>query len=127
MQTELDFLQQQLQSQPHQFALVCLHHHPITIGSPWMDRMGLDNGKQLLRLVSEYPQVRAILWGHVHQEYDRSQQGIRLLASPSTCIQFAPLAAAFALDENPPGYRWIDLYADGTLATGIEWVADIGM
>ncbi len=123
IESELEFLHQQLQAGQDKFALVCLHHQPVPIGSPWMDRMGLDNDEQLFVILEAHPQVRGILWGHVHQEYDRSARGLRLLASPSTCVQFKPLSEEFALDDKPPGYRWLELYDDGTLDTGIEWVS----
>jgi Icc protein len=32
------------------------------------------------------------------------------------------LCEEFALDDKPPGYRWLELYPDGVLETGIEWV-----
>ncbi|MEE8342345.1 MAG: 3',5'-cyclic-AMP phosphodiesterase [Gammaproteobacteria bacterium] len=122
IESELEFLDRRLQAGQDKFALVCLHHQPTPIGSPWMDRMGLDNGEQLFTILEAHPQARGVLWGHVHQEYDRSERGLRLLASPSTCVQFKPLSEDFALDDKPPGYRWLELYDDGNLETGIEWV-----
>lgn len=122
IKSELEFLQRRLQAGQDKFALVCLHHQPVSIGSPWIDRMGLDNGEQLFAVLEAHPQVRGVLWGHVHQKYDQSEQGVRLLASPSTCVQFKPLCEDFALDDKPPGYRWLNLHDDGSLETGIEWV-----
>jgi len=121
---ELDFLHQRLLAEPNKFALICLHHQPVPIGSAWMDSMGLDNGNQLLTVIGNHSRVRGVLWGHVHQEFESKTGSARLLASPSTCMQFKPLCKDFALDDKPPGYRWLNLFDDGTLETGIEWVSD---
>ena len=49
---------------------------------------------------------------------------MRLLASPSTCIQFAPGSEDFNVSTEAPGYRWLRLHADGRLETGVERVKD---
>ena len=51
--------------------------------------------------------------------------GIRLLASPSTCVQFAPGSEEFQVDTTAPGYRWLRLHADGRLETGVSRVTGI--
>jgi len=47
------------------------------------------------------------------------------MATPSTSIQFKPMTADFALDPQPPGYRWLELQADGHINTGIERLAEL--
>lgn len=103
--------------------LVCLHHHPVAHGSRWLDALMLDNAAALFAVLEGHPGVRGLLWGHVHQELDRQRGPWRLLATPSTCVQFRPGSADFAVDDRPPAYRWLELGAAGDLATGIEWVA----
>jgi Icc protein len=63
-----------------------------------------------------------MLWGHVHQASDHLRNGIRLMSTPSTCSQFRPNSDDFAVDERPPGYRWLELYPDGTIETEIRWL-----
>ncbi len=100
--------------------LVCLHHQPVPIGSAWLDKIGLANGPELMRLVARHTHVRALLWGHIHQAYSGEQAGIRLLGSPSTCVQFRPHCESFTVDRLAPGFRWLSLRADGQIDTGIE-------
>lgn len=119
-ETELDRLDSLLAAHPEHHALLCLHHQPVAVGSDWIDAIGVDNGEALFKVVDPHPQVRAMLWGHVHQEFDSRRGGVRLLASPSTCVQFAPGSRDFALGAQPPGYRWLDLFADGRLETGVR-------
>lgn len=105
--------------------LVAFHHHPVPIGSQWMDRIGIRNPHDLFAVLDRHPQVRCLLWGHVHQEFDRMRGDVRLLASPSTCVQFAPGSEDFGVDSLAPGYRWLRLHADGRLETGVSRVTDI--
>ena len=62
---------------------------------------------------------------HVHQEIDRQRNGVRLLASPSTCVQFAAGCENFKADDQPPGYRWLELHSDGRIETAVSRVRDI--
>jgi len=119
---QLQLLAQALSEAPERHHLVCLHHHPVPIGCDWMAPIGLRNPDALFAVLDRFPQVRAVLWGHVHQEYDQVRNGIRLLASPSTCIQFAPGSHDFKVDTTAPGYRWLRLHDDGQLETGVSRV-----
>ena len=108
-------------SAPH--ALVCLHHHPVRMGSRWLDQVGLTNPADLFAVIDAHPQVRGILWGHVHQQYDGRRGAVRLFGTPSTCVQFMPGIDGFAIDRRPPGYRRLELSHDGSIDTSVEWAA----
>jgi len=113
-------LDRHLKQEPKRSTLISLHHQPIPMGSAWLDTMMVENRADLMKIVEHHPQVRAIVWGHVHQALTTHHGTIRMLSAPSTCIQFQPGSAEFAMDTATPGYRWLDLYADGTIETGIE-------
>lgn len=98
--SQLQLLAQALSEAPARHHLVCFHHHPVSIGCAWMEPIGLRNPDALFAVLDRFPQVRAVLWGHVHQEIDRERNGVRLLASPSTCIQFAPGSEDFRVSEQ---------------------------
>lgn len=102
---------------PH--ALIVMHHPPVSIGSPWMDAMMLADAAEFFECIDTAPQVRAIVWGHVHQLFDAGRGGMRLLGTPSTCVQFAPGAAQYRKDPRPPAYRRLVLHADGQLETDV--------
>lgn len=119
---ELQALEEALAGAPQRHALVCLHHHPVSMSSRWLDRVGLENAAELFAVIERHGNVRAIVWGHVHQAFDGLRRGVRLLATPSTCAQFLPGADDFAIDSRPPAYRTLELRADGSLATDIVWV-----
>lgn len=117
---ELNWLEQCLAGDAAPYAVVCIHHHPVDVGSRWLDQIGLSNSDKLFEVLAAYPQVKALLWGHVHQEFDECRAGLRLLSCPSTCIQFKPGSDRFELDLQPPGYRWLRLYDDGSVETGVK-------
>ncbi len=117
---ELKRLDRQLDEYPHSPALLALHHPPLAIGSRWMDDIGLANADAFWGIVEKHPQVRAVLCGHIHQELDIRRGDVRVLGTPATCIQFRPGHDTFALDDLPPGYRWLKLLPDGAIDTGIE-------
>ena len=117
---QLQLLERALSEAPERHHLVCFHHHPVSIGCRWMEPIGLRNPDALFAVLEHHPQVRAVLWGHIHQEFDQQRGGIRLLASPSTCVQFAPGSEEFQVDTTAPGYRWLRLHADGRLETGVS-------
>ena len=77
---------------------------------------------EFFAILDRFPGVRGVLWGHVHQQVDRRHGAIQLMASPSTCVQFAPGSVGFKSDALPPGYRWLDLHEDGSLHTGVSRV-----
>jgi Icc protein len=124
-ESELAALDAALQGRPDAPALICLHHQPVAVGSRWLDTMRVDNPEAFFAVVDRHPQVRAVLWGHVHQAFEQQRNDVLLLAAPSTCLQFLPGSERFAVEQVPPGYRWLDLYPDGTLTTGIRRLPQI--
>jgi 3',5'-cyclic-AMP phosphodiesterase len=123
--SELAGLEQSLAGAGKRHCMVCLHHHPVPMASRWLDRVGLENAAEFLQVIDRHPNVRAIVWGHVHQTYDGLRKGVRLLATPSTCAQFLPNADDFAVDRKPPGYRTLELRPDGSLLTEVVWLEQL--
>ena len=123
-ESDLEILEQGLRDHPDNHALICLHHHPVPVGSAWMDTMALNNPDDFFRLLDRFPKVRGVLWGHIHQVFDQVRNGVRLMGSPSTCIQFTPDKDTFCIDPAAPGLRWLELLPDGTIRSGVERLAD---
>jgi len=115
---ELEQLEQALASSDRH-TLVCMHHQPVKVGSAWIDTMAIDNPDALFEITDRYDQVRGMLWGHIHQTYEAQRHGVRLMASPSTCVQFAPNADRFRVDEEPPGFRLLALLPDGRIGSEV--------
>lgn len=116
---QLAFLDECLTTHPRHYALVCLHHPPVVVGSAWLDHLKLENSAAFLGILDRHPQVRGVLCGHIHQEFYAARNGVRLIGSPSTCIQFRPDSQEFALDLRPPGFRRLRLDGNGGIATEV--------
>jgi Icc protein len=106
-------------------AMVCMHHHPIIMGSRWLDTVGLADPESFWRVIDAHPHVRSVVWGHVHQAYDGQRGDVRLFATPSTGAQFLPKSDRYAVDSRPPAYRSFDLHADGRIDTAVHWVESL--
>jgi Icc protein len=121
LDVELERLDEALRKCPAH-ALVCLHHHPVAMGSRWLDGIGLANAGDFWRVIDSHSHVRAVVWGHVHQALDSERNGVRLIATPSTCAQFLPGSDRYAIDSRPPAYRLMNLHDDGRIDSEIRWV-----
>lgn len=119
---ELDFLRKTLETYSSHPCLIALHHHPVSINSPWMDSMILINAAEFLSITDNFDQVRGIVWGHIHQEFESSRNDVKLMGSPSTCIQFKPKSDGFAVDEKPPAYRKLELHANGIIESKVVYL-----
>lgn len=130
---QIELLREAADTAGDRHVLVAVHHNPVPVGSGWLDTMMIDNGHELLASLRDRPNVRGLIWGHVHQEFDSvinfgaKRPALRLLATPATCVQFMPRSQAFCLDLADPGYRWLELHDDGRIETGIVRVADLGI
>ena len=120
---ELARLDETLGKYPQEHALICMHHQPVPMASAWIDEVGLRDAAAFLEIVGRHAQVRAVLWGHVHQASDRLRDGVRFMSCPSTCSQFRPDTDEFGVDSRPPGMRWLALRPDGGLTTEVVRVA----
>lgn len=123
-QSQFDFLEKCLKSHPKHHAIIVFHHHPIPSGSEWLDRLGVQNSDLFWEFVNRYPRVNAVLFGHVHQEHAGKKKGVKYYSAPATCIQFKKNSAQFALEKLSPGYRWLDLYPNGVIETGVNRTAE---
>ena len=119
---ELDRLSETVAKSSAKHVMVCLHHPPIPMGSKWLDTVGLRNGDEFLQHMSSLGRVRLAVFGHVHQAYDAEHEGIRIVATPSTCRQFKPGSDDFAVDDQPPAYRRITLHSDGSNDADLVWL-----
>lgn len=121
---ELRWLDRTLASTADYHSLICLHHHPLPVGSAWMDRIALGNSDEFLGCLDRHRQVRGVVFGHVHQAFESERNGVRYFGTPSTALQFVPGCDRLAIDDLPPAVRYFDLHADGLIQSAVEYTAD---
>ncbi|HET7569010.1 MAG TPA: 3',5'-cyclic-AMP phosphodiesterase [Gammaproteobacteria bacterium] len=100
-------------------ALICLHHPPLAVGSPWLDEIGLTNTDAFFDIIDRHPAVRGVVAGHVHQEMRARRGAVDYFTTPSTSVQFQPGVTKPAFDAAPPGYRRLHLHPDGTIESSV--------
>lgn len=117
--SQLQALKSGLARSRSEHVLVALHHQPVPVGSPWIDRYALADAEWLLGLLDRDPRVHAILFGHVHHAIGVERNGIPLLGAPSSVANSLPGHDKFTLDVGGPACRWLRLGAGGGIETGI--------
>ncbi len=104
--------------------LLFLHHQPVEVGTPWIDRFKLTNPQLLWQWLSTHThQIQAIAWGHIHHgwvgEKMINDRPIQLLGAPSTSACAMPGCIEFELDLRGPRMRWFNLLDSGQIQTGL--------
>lgn len=119
-QYQIDWLETKLKEYPDRYSLIVLHHHILSTQSAWLDQHNLRNTHELENVLLPFKNVKGILYGHIHQQVDDEWKGYKVMATPSTCIQFKPHNHIFTLDTLQPGWREVELHADGTIETQVK-------
>ncbi len=99
--------------------LLVLHHQPLIANSPWIDKYRLLEPEPFLQLLDQYADIKAVVWGHIHQEFESHRNGIAMLGGPSSAINGVPGAEKFTPDTLGPACRWLELRGDGSLKSRI--------
>lgn len=122
-QSELDFLQDTLNNSEDAHLMVLVHHNPIHLGSGWQDPISLGNADAFWRCLSMSQAVRCVLFGHVHQAWDLSEQGIRLFSSPAVAPQYKACSDSVVLEDDPqktgPAYAVYQLADSGQINANV--------
>jgi Icc protein len=68
--------------------VLVLHHHPVEVAVPWLDRALPEGVERLWRRLDQG--VIGVLFGHAHESVDATVRGVPVLGTRATCFQFAP-------------------------------------
>ena len=104
---------------PSLHTLLFVHHPPVRIHSRWLDGIGLEDGTELIDLLSQFPNMKLVCSGHVHQESTTATSGPSVLTTPAVGPQFRPRTDEMQLDPLLPALRVIELDPDGVWSTQI--------
>lgn len=119
-QYQIDWLIAKLKDHPERYSLIVLHHHILSTNSAWLDQHNLRNSHELAEALSPFSNVKGIMYGHIHQQVDAQWHGYKVMATPSTCVQFKPDSRNFTLDTLQPGWREIELHENGDITTRVK-------
>jgi Icc protein len=86
---ELAWLAERLLDDRETPTIVAMHHPPLDIGLPWLDRIGHtpEHRAALAELLTAAPNVRRVVAGHVHRVIAGTLAGCGVITCTSTNIQ----------------------------------------
>lgn len=119
---ELAWLGERLARPAAPAQLLAVHHQPLPVGSPWMDRVGLVNGERLFELAGGDSRLKVIVHGHAHQVSLARRGNIACYGTPSTWRQFTPGSPELRMDFLPPALRVLRLGGNGDCRSWVEFV-----
>lgn len=87
----LAWLEAQLAAQPARPTIVFVHHPPLQVGVPHLDRSGMApaSAAALGEIVRRHPQVERIACGHLHRAQAARWHGTLVTVCPGLAHQFA--------------------------------------
>lgn len=88
---------------------IFVHHQPAPVGAAWIDKVGMREAGRLWSRVRQVGNARFIAFGHVHQRFRRTIEGVECLACPSTSANTWPATPRFTPGETTPMARWFVL------------------
>ncbi|MBI5451313.1 MAG: phosphodiesterase [Gammaproteobacteria bacterium] len=113
-------LERVLNNHPGRDVIVAMHHPLLPCGSRWLDQQRVADAAAVWPLLLNAPcRVRAVVSGHIHQEFATEHLGIAVYGTPATAVQFRVHSADYALDDGLPAYRWLRPGPGGRLTSGI--------
>ena len=87
----LDWLRNKLKAanDANKDVFIFMHHVPFDIGIPWLDRIRMENGDELSKILADYGNIRHMFIGHVHRPVHGSWHGIPFSTVRATAHQVA--------------------------------------
>ena len=110
----LSALNAQLNQSTADFVIVMLHHPIVPMNSTWDDSLSLKNPQDLFTILDKHTKIQAVLFGHAHESASFNRQGLKIIACPSTAVQFT--------DEKRIGFNYYTLNDDGHLEYETRWI-----
>jgi len=112
------WLKATLDDAPDTPTLLFMHHPPFATGIRWMDLTRLRGAERFAAVISERPQVRLVVAGHVHRPIQTVIGHAVVSVCPSTAFQIGlQLDPARAeVTDQPPSYQ-LHLWRDGSFVT----------
>lgn len=90
--------------------VIFMHHPPLPLGTPFMDKNhGLRNYQPLLDILVTYQREIPIFCGHYHADLNATFQNLNIYVAPPTSFFINPKAEEFQQDDFSPAFQLIEL------------------
>ncbi|MGQ9427642.1 phosphodiesterase [Gilvimarinus sp. F26214L] len=120
--TRLSWLEAQLDKAGDRPVLLFMHHPPMSIGVPALDRLRLIDSDELARILLTHQPGVHIFCGHVHRNACGNWKGHSFATLKSTHVQFTfdSVAPRLSRSAEPPGYGLILFDSDSVTVNYID-------
>ena len=112
---ELTFLKHSLLTNIDKEVIIALHHPPVKSGT-WKDDRMLLNTQEFFNALKDYKNVRAVLYGHQHQEFQIMINDILFYSPPAASYQFSK-DIKWAFGIKGPGFGIVSITDNGDIST----------
>lgn len=102
---ELHLLEKSLKEALATPTVIALHHQLLETPGSWTASLGITNKADFYTIIDAYPQVKAVICGHIHYAHHWVRKGVRYFSAPATSYQFDPYAAKGGIVDLRPGYQ----------------------
>ncbi len=112
---QLLWLNEDLRLNQQKSTLIFMHHPPIDIAIPWLDKLKVVNADAFWRILPPHAHnIRGIFVAHIHIQMTAIYRGYLVAGCPATSFQFkANFDSSHAeLSEEQPGFNIIDVSKD---------------
>lgn len=118
----LDFLKTELEKSKNRLCIIAFHHQVLPTGCPWIDKSMIQNTEEFFEIVNQYQNIKAILHGHIHNDFSLEKHGLSIFSAPSTAFQFDLDTESFTTKKANVGFRIFDINENNNLKTRVERV-----
>ena len=125
--TQLEWLDVQLGERCAREVLIVQHHPPFKSGIGFMDTYGLRGAEGEAAVVAKYPNVAAVISGHLHRPATAAWGGTVAFASPSTAAQVSPSFNGETTSyTGEPGMLSLHWWTEDGIASHVQPIGDNG-
>ena len=88
-----------------------MHHHPHPVGTPLVDACMLQEADDFLAQVKQHPEIKLMICGHVHGNYQITYGKQMIEACPATSFQWQTGTSTLET-ESKRGFKRFAFQAD---------------
>ncbi len=113
-----------LTSYEKEHVIVFIHHPPVLFGARWFKSICLEGRNEFNELIHSYHNVKAVIFGHAHTEFNCLWSGKLYICSPSAWCQFDHQDdEKLSYLDTAAGYNWYKINDDGSIIFGSNYVS----
>ena len=98
--------------------VVVMHHHPHPVSTPLVDACMLKRAGKFLTQLKEHPEIKLMICGHVHGDYQIPYDKLMIEACPATSFQWQKGTSTLST-ENKKGFKYFAFHANTYQASAV--------